>query len=249
MKPVVLVATTMRWFPTARLVVALANAGFTVDAVCPSHHPLDKTNAVRQIYGYRGLDALTSFTQAIATSKPDVIVPGDDLAAQHMHLLYSNEQREGGTGSAFCKLIEHSLGAPENFEALYARTKFIELAQAEGIRVPKTEVIRDNSDLEKSISDNCFPTVLKTDCSSGGDGVRVVRTVADAERALRVLQGPPLLARAAKRALLDRDPTLVWPSLLRRRSIVNAQTFVADAKQPALWLAGKERFSRLSILR
>ena len=227
MKPAVLVATTVRWFPTARLVVALANAGFTVDAVCPSHHPIDKTNAIRQIYAYRGLDALTSFAEAIAASKPDVIVPGDDLAAQHLHLLYANEQRKGATGSAFCKLIERSLGTPENFPALYARTKFIELAQAEGIRVPKTEVIRDSSDLKRWISDNGFPTVLKADCSSGGDGVRVVRTMADAERALRVLQAPPLLARAAKRALLDRDPTLVWPSLLRRRSIVNAQTFVA----------------------
>ena len=41
----------------------------------------------------------------------------------------------------------------------------------------------------------------------------------------RSLQAPPLLARAAKRALI-RDVTLVWPSLARRRSIVNAQTFV-----------------------
>jgi hypothetical protein len=45
--------------------------------------------------------------------------------------------------------------------------------------------------------------------------------------AFRKLQAPPLLARAAKRALIDRDKTLLWPCLLRRRSVVNAQTFVA----------------------
>jgi len=44
---------------------------------------------------------------------------------------------------------------------------------------------------------------------------------------LRALQAPPLFARAMKRALLDGDTTLVWPSLLRRRSLVNAQSFVA----------------------
>ena len=36
-----------------------------------------------------------------------------------------------------------------------------------------------------------------------------------------------MLARAAKRALVDQDKTLVWPSLLRRRPVVNAQAFVA----------------------
>src|ERR1700691_1985290 len=77
------------------------------------------------------------------------------------------------------------------------------------------------------MAQNDFPVVLKADFSSGGDGVRVVRNLEDAERALRALQAPPLLARAMKRAFLDRDTTLVWPSLLRRRSLVNAQAFVA----------------------
>jgi hypothetical protein len=233
-KPTALIATTVRWFPTARLVVALANAGFTVDSVCPSHHPVGKTGVVRKIYRYHGLDALTSFSDAIAAAKPDLILPGDDLATQHLHLLYAQEQRKGGAGGAFCTLLERSFGAPENFPVLYARTKFIALAQAEGIRVPKTAVIRDSGDLKKWIAQAGLPTVLKTDGSSGGDGVRVVRTLVDAERALRVLQAPPLLARAAKRALIDQDMTLVWPSLRRRRSIVNAQTCVPGREATSL---------------
>lgn len=227
MKTTVLIATTARWFPTARLVVALANAGFTVDAVCPSDHPMGRTDVVRKMYSYHGLDALTSFADAIAAAKPDLIVPGDDLATQHLHRLYAQEHRNGGAGAAFCMLLERSLGAPENFPVLYARTQFIELAQAEGVRVPKTEVIRDSNDLKKWIAQTGLPMVLKADGSSGGDGVRVVHTSEEAERALRVLQAPPLLARAAKRALINRDVRLVWPSLLRRRSTVNAQAFVA----------------------
>jgi hypothetical protein len=226
-KPTVLIATTARWIPTARLVAALENAGFTIDAVCPSRHPLSKTGAVRKIYKYRGLDALASFADAITASKPDLLVPGDDLATQQLHLLYEQENNKGKAGEAVCALIARSLGAPENFPFLYSRVKFIQLAQNEGIRVPATGVIRDAADLEKWIAGTDFPMVLKADGSSGGDGVRVVRSVEDAKRALRVLQAPPLLARAAKRALIDGDRTLLWPSLLRRCSSVSAQTFIS----------------------
>jgi hypothetical protein len=228
-KPKVLIATTARWIPTARVIVALENAGFTINAVCPSGHPLSKTDAVRKIYKYRGLDALASFGEAIAASKPDLIVPGDDLAAQQLHLLYEQEHRKGDAGKPVCALIARSLGAPENFPLLYARAAFIQLAQEDGIRVPKTQVIRNIADLEKwmSAAGADFPVVLKADGSSGGDGVRVVRTLEEANRGLRALQAPPLLLRAAKRALIDRDFALVWPSLLRRRSVVSAQTFIA----------------------
>jgi hypothetical protein len=52
----------------------------------------------------------------------------------------------------------------------------------------------------------------------------------EAARAFRFLQAPPRLLRAAKRAVLDRDTTLIWPSLSRRRFVVNAQAFV-DGKE------------------
>jgi hypothetical protein len=227
LKPTALIATTARWFPTARLAVALENAGFTIDAVCPSNHPLTKTDAVRKIFSYRGMDALASFADAITAVEPDVIVPGDDLATQHLHSLYGQELREGTAGTKICCLIERSLGAPESFPVLSARTKLMALAENEGIRVPKTEVIHNGDGLKKWIAQAGFPTVLKADGSSGGDGVRVARTLEDAERGFRELQAPPLLARAAKRALIDGDRTLVWPSLGRRRSIVNAQAFIA----------------------
>jgi hypothetical protein len=225
--PTVLISTTTRWFPTARLVVGLANAGFTVDAVCPSNHPLAKTGMVRKIYRYRGLDALASFADAITAAKPDLIVPGDDLATQHLQILHDQEIRKGVGGEQMCRLIERSLGDPQSFPIVNARTKLMELAEREGVRVPKTAVIRDRDDLIKWIEQTGFPAILKADGSSGGYGVRAVRNMEEAERALRVLQAPPLIARAMKRALIDRDPTLVWPALRRRRSVVNAQTFIS----------------------
>ncbi len=69
--------------------------------------------------------------------------------------------------------------------------------------------------------------MLKADGTSGGEGVRVVRNAAEAHSALQKLQAPPLLARALKRALIDRDSSLIRPSLSRRRPAISAQAFVA----------------------
>ena len=227
MTPKILLVTTCRWFPTARLAMALAKAGCIVDVVCPPRHPFGKTRAVRSVHNYYGLMPLKSFARGITATNPDLVIPGDDLAAQHLYELYLREKRRGKAGEKMCALIERSIGAHENFPILFERTAFMQLAQKEGVRVPETEVIADSSDLKRWIERSNFPTVLKANGTSGGDGVKVVHTAEEAENALRKLQAPPLLARAIKRALIDNDRTLVWPSLLRRRSIVNAQKFVA----------------------
>jgi carbamoylphosphate synthase large subunit len=227
MNPTILIATTSCWYPTARLAMALANAGCEVEMVCPASHPARKTKAVRRMHVYRGLAPLASFARAIATTQPDFIVSGDDLATQHLHRLYAREKRNGRAESPMCALIERSLGAPESFPVVNARTAFMDLAHREGLRVPPTKVLRNIDDLRTCVACTGLPTVLKADGTSGGDGVRIAHTPAEAERFFRELQAPPLLARAAKRALVDQDKTLVWPSLLRRRPVVNVQAFVA----------------------
>jgi len=226
LKATVLVATTHRWYPTVRLAMALAKAGCQVEAVCPPGHPLATTRAARRIHTYYGLSPLTSFHNAIARARPDFIVPCDDLAAQHLHHLHDRERHAGEKGKPVCALLERSLGAAENYPLVSARTAFMELAHKEGVRVPATSIIENTDDLKQWTSRIGFPTVLKANGSSGGDGTRIVHTLEAAECAFRRLQAPPLLARAAKRALVDGDNTLVWPSLLRRRSVVNAQAFV-----------------------
>lgn len=227
MKPTVLIATTSRWFPTARLATALAHAGCVVDAVCPARHPLDTVAALQKRYPYRGLMALKSFADAIVATKPDLIVPGDDLATRHLHHLYNLELQRGQAGQSLCALIERSLGSAKSFPIVYERTEFIELARKANVRAPKSEVIPNLSALRKWIARVGLPTVLKANGTSGGDGVRVVDTLEEAEGAFRMLQAPPRFLRAVKRALMDKDKTLLWPSTLRWRSVVNAQEFVA----------------------
>jgi carbamoylphosphate synthase large subunit len=225
-KPKILVATTFRWYPTARLAMALANAGCTVEVACPSGHPVGKTTAAHKIHTYNGLSPLHSLAHVIASADPDLIVPGDDLATRHLHRLYDREKQNGKTDSPICTVIERSLGAADSFPFAYARAAFMKLAEEEGIRIPKTEVIESLEDLKDWNLRNGFPAVLKADGTSGGYGVRIVNTIEDAERAFRFLKAPPKFLRAAKHALLDRDATLVWPALLRRKFVVNAQEFV-----------------------
>lgn len=225
--PKILLAATDRWYPTARLGLSLAKAGCVVEAVCPSGHPLNLTRAVSRMHRYHGLAPLASFSRAIRASNPDLVIPADDLATWHLHDLYGRELSNGQSGHQICRLIAQSLGAVESFNIVRSRSAFMQLAEEESIRVPHTDVIANESDLHEWIARRGFPTVLKANGTSGGDGVKVVNTVEEAERTFRKLHAPPLLARAVKRTMLDRDSTLVWPSLSRRKRTVNAQTFVS----------------------
>ncbi|MGB2900704.1 MAG: hypothetical protein WBB89_15675, partial [Candidatus Acidiferrum sp.] len=103
----------------------------------------------------------------------------------------------------------------------------MEMAREENIRVPLTEVVKHAADLKNCVWRLGLPVVLKADGTSGGDGVRIVHDLEEAEHGFRALAAPPLLARAVKRALIDQDMTLIWPSLLRHRFVVNAQAWVA----------------------
>jgi hypothetical protein len=214
--------------------MALSNAGYSVKAVCPPDHPLSKTSAVQERFSYRGLMPLISFREAMERANPDLVIPGDDLAVQHLHQLYYRELRRGSAGANTCALIERSMGVSESFQVVYSRSKFINLAEEEGIRVPKTQVIANIEELRDWGARWGFPTVLKANGTSGGEGVRVVRTLQEGARAFRKLQAPPILARVAKRALLDRDTTLVWPMLTRRQSVVNAQAFIPGREATSL---------------
>ena len=226
MKPTILIAATSRWIPTARLARSLANAGFNVDAVCLPEHPMKKVSTVRRIFAYSGMSPNLSLTTAMRASNPDLIVPADDTAVRHILSLYRESQHHPRSAGSLCDLIERSLGSSDSFSILQSRTALIDVAREEGIRSPMTEVIYDVSHLEAWIGRAGFPTLLKANGTSSGEGVRIARNWKQAKQAFRALQAPPLLIRAAKRTLINHDTQLVWPALLRRRSTVNAQAFV-----------------------
>jgi hypothetical protein len=225
--PTILIVTSKNWVPTARLALALCHAGFEVEALCPPRHPLRYALAASQLHTYQGLTPLSSMARAIAAAKPDLVVPGDDLAVEHLHELHRRLGLQSGSTTEVGSLIARSLGSPECFPAIHSRAGFISLAREEGIRVPETDTIQSGEDVRNWIGRVGLPTVLKADGTSGGEGVRIVRTDAEAQQAFESLRSAPVLARAFKRALLDHDRTLIWPALLRRRPAVSAQALVA----------------------
>ncbi len=225
-KPTVLLVATERWFPTARMGMALTEAGCQVDAVCPAGHPIRLTQSVRWMFKYKGLRPLASLVAAIHASRPDLVVPTDDLATRHLYAIHQLAGLHDSAGQEICTLIERSLGPPESFSIVSARNAFMQVAKEEGIRVPRSAVITNTSDLYDCIALFGLPIVLKANGTSGGNGVEIADTVSKAERSFRKLQSPPLLARAVKRAVVDRDLTLLWPSLFRQQPIVTAQAFI-----------------------
>jgi hypothetical protein len=219
--------------------MGLAKAGFEVQALCPSGHPFFETNVVQRYYRYRGMAPVKSFINAIRAAKPDLVIPGDDLATRHLHDVYHRLKSVGA--SDIPALIAKSLGSPEHWHLSFSRAAFISCALEMGVRAPRMHVINNREDLDHWTTQSGLPAVLKADGTSGGDGVTIVRTRPEAFDAFRSLHAPPLVARAVKRALLDRDSTLVWPSLLRQRPAVSIQQYVAghEATSTAACWQGK----------
>ncbi len=234
MKPTVLVASTAPWISSAKLAIALAKAGWRVQAFCAYRHPLRAVHALDRVYTYHFLAPLRSFARAIAHARPDLVIPGDGLAVSQLHALHRQARQGGSRGEWLCALIERSLGSPAYFSVLFQRSALLALAEAEGIRVPKTQVISSTDDLQTWISEMGLPTVLKADRTWSGAGVRIVWELEKAKAAFCSLQAPPQLLRAAKRALVNGETALLRPALLRRRYIMNAQSYVEGREATSL---------------
>jgi Carbamoyl-phosphate synthase L chain, ATP binding domain len=225
-KPTILVLTTARWPTTARLGMAFASAGCSVDGVCPRRNPLALTSAARRIYPYSALTPCSSIREAIICSKPDLLVPTDDLATHHLLDLYAQSQLAGKEPESIAALIERSLGVPTNYRPILQRAQFIQLAKSEGVLVPETVIVSDPEELLDWIADAGFPMVLKADETSSGEGVYVARSPEQALEALRVLQAPPSSVVMLKRALLNADARWIRPWWEGTKSTVNAQAYV-----------------------
>jgi carbamoylphosphate synthase large subunit len=219
MGPAILLATSCRWYATARIAIAFANAGCRVDIVCPRGHPAKFTGIVNRQYAYHGTRPLYSFRAAITSSSPDLIVPCDDQATMHLHHLHASSD-------ATREIIERSLGNPEAYPAFTARTRFLRGARSAGIAVPDTDEVTDLGSLRSWIAVSGLPAYLKVDATSGGVGVKYVADIEGAERAYRQLAAPPSTVRTVKRLLVNSDASRILPWLQRKRSAVSVQKVI-----------------------
>jgi len=156
------------------------------------------------------------------------VVPCDDLATAHLHAIYERERRYGPSpGSGTAALLVRSLGSPAGYSIIDSRQEFLALAREEGVLVPNSALTPELSALDGWIRESGVPAVLKTDCTSGGEGVRVVETRQQAHGAFHELVSRRPRSRTFKRMLVDGDNTSLARFLRREQPLVSVQQFVA----------------------
>ena len=216
----ILIVSSCWWAFPARLAMAFASIGHRVEAICPAHHPLGSTKAVRTIYRYSAFRPLPALARAIRKSDPALIVPCDDRAIAHLHALHAS-----GGSVALNAVIERSLGAPESFPVVERRADLIAAARYEGIRAPEMMRVGTEDELRAALAQIGLPAVMKVDGTWGGLGVKIVHSESEAIKALRTLSQPIGPARALKRLMVDRDPYSILPALAGGSPVVNFQRF------------------------
>ena len=216
---VVLITATTPWPLSARLAVRLIAHGCVVHALCPHGDALHAVCGIGEIRGYSVFDSLAALEKAITASRPDIIVPCDDRAVWQLHELHMRRPEWRNT-------IENSIGAPASFATVRSRAALIATARESGIRVPETQVIRSEGDLNEWFTTRPGAAVLKLDGTWGGRGVCVVRSEDHAARVWRKYAARQGSARALKRWLIDRDPLAFWGLRSYDGRVASMQQFI-----------------------
>ena len=224
--PRVLLVTACSWLTTTRLACALSEVGFTVEALCPAGHSLTRTKFVSATYRYHALRPISALRKAIKRSKPDLIIPSDDCTAALLHELYRRSNTTGADDNKLRSLIARSLGDPKRYPIFYARDRVALAAHTAEVPCPTVVTIRNEEELLCQLHRIGLPAVLKTDGSSGGMGVAIVYSLAQAKSAFQKLIAYPGIIRALKRLIVDRDSILILPSLRHAQARVSIQPFV-----------------------
>jgi hypothetical protein len=226
--PTILLVSTNSWLSPVRLAEAFADLGCGVQAVCVPRNALCVSSAVRCKHRYRSLTPLLSIDAGIEAAEPDLVVPCDDLATAHLHALYERETCNGSMlPSGTAALLVRSLGSPGSHPIVASRQRFLTLAREEGVLVPDSALTPDLNALDEWIRGKGVPAVLKTDCTSGGEGVRIVNSRQQAQGAFRELVSPRALGRIVKGILLDGDTSTLARRFRHERPQVSAHQFVA----------------------
>jgi ATP-grasp domain len=223
----VLLTDTNRWPTPARLAIGLSKAGCHVSGVCPTRgHPLLHTRVVQQTFPYSSLRPLESLVAAIEVAAPQLIIPCNDLAVQHLHELFRCARSRGTSGSNMVALIERSLGSPDSYPIVSSRYNLLRIAREEGVRVPDTKPINTLDDLKSWQAEQTLPWVLKADGTFGGRGVRIAYSRKQAEQFFLEMNRPHRTTRVIKRLIVNRDPFWLRPWWKRSRPAVIAQSHI-----------------------
>jgi formate-dependent phosphoribosylglycinamide formyltransferase (GAR transformylase) len=215
----VLIVAAKWWAVSARQAIAFKQQACRVEVVCPHGHPLTYVHGVDRIWPYVGTASLPSLRSAIDASAPDLIVPCDDGVVEQLHMLYAQ-------APSYRPVIERSLGSASGYSIVESRLQLSELARELNVPVPRMRAINSAQDLLEWNSQLGSAGVLKVDGESGGNGVRICRTLAELQGAWRALGKPVTFMTALKRLTIDRDPLALWSRRSHAQRPVVVQEFI-----------------------
>lgn len=225
-----LIATAREWLSGARLALALHSFGCEVSLLSPADHPARLTGVISQWTHFWQMRPFRSFERALDVTAPDSLILADEIVL-HYGLLLAGKNNDYGL--RLRHLIESTTAGSEALRL--ARTRFELLHQARQLQVPvpETEPIPTPEDLPRAVAHLGFPLVLKSDGSAGGQGVRIARSMEEAEQLWNKLHRTPSLPRVLKRGVVDGEWMHLRGWTRRLKSAVSAQQ----------WIAGREATS------
>lgn len=218
-QPSVLIVAAKWWALSARLAAALMRHRCRVSALCPAGHPLAHVHGLDQVGHYAGIRSLASLSRALSDGRPDIVVPCDDGVVAQLQALHRQT-------SSLRSLIERSLGSPESFSVVSSRHELLATALELGIPIPQTMRVASVDDLAVWHGTIADTGVLKIDGESGGNGVRISRSLDESLAAWRDLTAPQSLATAWKRLAIDRDPLALWNRKIGASRGITIQRFI-----------------------
>lgn len=188
----------MPWPFPAQLAGAFSACGARVEALAPAQAKLARSRHVARRHEWNLLRPHTALARAIDASRPDLVIPCDDLAME--------------------TLLAHRGEAPigrQNFQA-----------GATGAPVVETLAIGTAQDLDAAIARLGLPLVIKCDATWGGDGVAIVETRRQAQAAFADFHNASRL-RNLVRAVRRKRACFLSRALFPLTPRLSAQRFVA----------------------
>lgn len=167
---------------------------------------------------------MNSLAEAIRKANPDLVVPCDDRAVQHLHELH--DLQSSVSDDSVRELIERSLGDPASYPVVSTRYRLLKVAEEQGLPVPHTDLAVAERGLACWAARHDFPWVLKADGSWGGHGTVFVRDQNVGEESVRQMSRPLSAGRAFKRSIIDRDPFWILPWRSRSTAQVIVQSYI-----------------------
>ncbi len=187
---------------------ALAHAGFDVALLAPEGSLASRSRYVAKI---RELGVATTaaqwqhaFAEMVKATSPRIVMPCDDTAFRLLQALASSppDSMPSTLALQLAALIRESLGDPAYFRTSVSKTMLPSAAEALGVRVPAYRVVTRADEAAAFAALHGYPTVLKREHSSAGDGVEICADPDALTRAIATLQHPVAPIRVAHDRLL-----------------------------------------------